>query len=215
MCQAGELMKSKRDLADEIEPLAAPPPAAFTPEQSLPHAFSVVANRVSLTLEQMYSQLFGLSVVGWRVIAMLGAHAPLSAKALAELTAMSQVNITRAVEQLVELKLVSRRVDAVDRRRVALRLSKDGKEVYNRVVPVLEACESALLAGIPDVDADALRRIMKVLVDRASLVLGENSDWQRVLETYARQPRPDKSDRHTRAPRVTAAEPGMNRRRPV
>jgi DNA-binding MarR family transcriptional regulator len=151
----------------------------------------VIANRVSLTLEQMYSQLFGLSVVGWRVIAMLGAHAPLSAKALAELTGMSQVNITRAVEQLVELKLVSRRMDTLDRRRVALRLSKEGQAVYDKVVPVLEACESALLAGMSDVDVKALRRIMKSLVERAALVLGEECEWQVVLETYAGTSRPN------------------------
>jgi DNA-binding MarR family transcriptional regulator len=102
------------------------PQGFMLPEHSLAHAFSILANRVSATLEKMYSQRFGLSVVGWRVLAILGTTSPLSAKALAELTAMDQVSISRAVEQLVNIKLVSRRVDASDRRRVVLRLSKKG-----------------------------------------------------------------------------------------
>jgi DNA-binding MarR family transcriptional regulator len=160
------------------------PAGFFLPEHSLPHACSFIANRVSLTLERMYGQLFGLSVVGWRVIAILGAHSPLSAKALAELTAMDQVSISRAVEQLANNKLVSRRTDTSDRRRVVLRLSKKGKDVYSQVVPVMYASENALISGLCGEDARAVRRIMEILVKRSAEILGDDCDWRIVLETY-------------------------------
>src|SRR3546814_3457578 len=106
------------------------PPAFFAPEHSLPHAFSVVANRISQMLERMYGEMFGISVVDWRIIAILGTHSPLSAKALAELTAMDQVSVSRAIDQLTNKKLVLRRVDTADRRRVALSLSKKRSEEH-------------------------------------------------------------------------------------
>jgi DNA-binding MarR family transcriptional regulator len=168
----------------DAPPAHALPEGFFLPEHSLPHAFSILANRVSHTLEKMYSQRFGLSVVGWRVVAILGTQSPLSAKALAELTAMDQVSISRAIEQLANIKMVSRRVDTSDRRRVVLRLSKKGEEVYNQIVPVLYASENALVSGLSKDDAQALRRIMDVLVPRSAKVLGYDCDWRTLLETF-------------------------------
>ncbi len=178
---------------DELQARALPP-GFYLPEHSLPHAFNVVANRVSLTLEKMYSEMFGLSVVGWRVLAILGTHSPLSAKALAELTAMDQVSISRAVEQLANKKLVSRRVDMADRRRVVLRLSKKGEEVYNQIVPVMYASENALVSGLCSEDVVSLRRIMKILVERSAKVLGDERDWQSLLEAYGYGPNSQHTD---------------------
>jgi DNA-binding MarR family transcriptional regulator len=173
-----------REQKTEYRAAVALPEKFFLPEHSLPHAFSILANRVSHTLEKMYSQLFGLSVVGWRVVAILGTQSPLSAKALAELTAMDQVSISRAVEQLATIKLVSRRVDPSDRRRVVLRLSKKGEEVYNQIVPVLYASENALVSGLSAEDARALRRIMDILVARSADLLGDDGDWRSLLDTF-------------------------------
>jgi DNA-binding MarR family transcriptional regulator len=175
---------SAREQKTDDRAAEALPEGFFLPEHSLPHAFSILANRVSHTLEKMYSQLFGLSVVGWRVVAILGTHSPLSAKALAELTAMDQVSISRAVEQLANIKLVSRRVDTSDRRRVVLRLSKKGEEVYSQIVPVLYASENALVSGLSAEDAQALRRIMDILVPRSAKLLGDDCDWRSLLERF-------------------------------
>jgi DNA-binding MarR family transcriptional regulator len=181
------LMKKAAAIADDKaqEPPPLPlPPSHFSPEHSLPHAFSVVATRISVMLEKMYSQQFGLSVVGWRIIAILGTHFPLSAKALGELTAMDQVSISRAVEQLAGKKLVSRRVDLADRRRVVLRLSKKGEEVYKQIVPVLYAGERALVSGLSESDEAALRRIMESMIERSAERLGEDCDWRALVEQY-------------------------------
>jgi DNA-binding MarR family transcriptional regulator len=183
MRSTGHSAAAREEKAEEKRSHALPE-GFFLPEHSLPHAFSILANRVSATLEKMYSQRFGLSVVGWRVVAILGTQSPLSAKALAELTAMDQVSISRAVEQLANIKLVSRRVDTSDRRRVVLRLSKKGEEVYNQIVPVLYASENALVSGLSDDDAKALRRIMDVLVARSARLLNDDCDWRTLLVAF-------------------------------
>ena len=158
------------------------PPASFAPEHSLPHAFSVVANRISQMLERMYGEMFGISVVDWRLIAILGTHSPLSAKALAELTAMDQVSVSRAIDQLTNKKLVLRRIDAADRRRVALSLSKKGLDVYNQVVPLLYASEAMLVARLPAADAASIHRIMEALVDVSGELFGVDNDWRAIIE---------------------------------
>lgn len=167
-------------IASDLDPLARPP-ASFAPEHSLPHAFSVVANRISQMLERMYGEMFGISVVDWRIIAILGTHYPLSAKALAELTAMDQVSVSRAIDQLSNKKLVLRRVDAADRRRVALSLSKKGLEIYNQVVPLLYAAEATLVARLPREDAAAINRIMEALVEVSEELFSPESDWRSII----------------------------------
>lgn len=167
-------------LDSEAVPLPEAP--EFTPEHSLPHAFSVVANRISHTLERMYGELFGISVVDWRIIAILGTHFPLSAKALAELTAMDQVSVSRAIEQLSNKKLVQRRVDSADRRRVALRLTKKGLDIYNRVMPLLSASEALLVAELSESDAATIRRIMQTLLERSGRIFASDADWRAIYE---------------------------------
>jgi len=157
--------------------------ASFTPENSLPHAFSVVANRISHMLERMYGELFGISVVDWRIIAILGTHYPLSAKALAELTAMDQVPVSRAIDQLFTKKLILRRTDKADRRRVALSLSKKGMEIYNQVMPLLYASEAMLISDLSDTDTAAIRRIMEMLVDRSGQLFASGKDWREVFSS--------------------------------
>ena len=178
MTTSTSMMESGRNSGASVARAA----SQFSPEHSLPHAFSVIANRISHSLERMYGELFGISVVDWRIIAILGTHFPLSAKALAELTAMDQVSISRAVEQLSKKKLVERRVDSEDRRRVALRLSKRGMDIYDRVMPMLAASEELLVADMSESEAELLRRMMEALLERSGRIFASEADWRSIYE---------------------------------
>jgi DNA-binding MarR family transcriptional regulator len=133
-------------------------------------------------LERMYSETFGISVVDWRIIAILGTHSPLSAKSLAELTGMDPVGVSRAIDQLTNRKLVLRRTDSADRRRIALNLSSKGLEIYNQVVPYLYASETALVSELSADDASTLRRIMDRLVERSGEIFGTGIDWRSIVD---------------------------------
>ena len=153
----------------------------FVTERFLPYQFSVIANRVSTTLHRMYALRFGLSVAGWRIIAILGARAPLSSRELSALLAMDPVAISRAVEQLVVAKLVSRRTDPKDRRRHQLRLTTEGRTVYDEIVPLAQGIERAILEPLAPKDRTALLRIMGTLTERSADILSEERDWREFL----------------------------------
>jgi len=157
------------------------PDGALPLDNWLPYQFSYVANCVSTTLAQVYEKRFGLTVTGWRIIAVLGAHAPISAKELADRTGMDQVSITRAIERLVRQGMVSRRQDSSDRRRVTLRLSKKGAEVNATVTPVARAIETELLQPLRSTERDTLHRLMEMVTSRATVVLDPARDWDSEL----------------------------------
>jgi DNA-binding MarR family transcriptional regulator len=162
--------------------VAADNEAEFALERFLPHQLSVITNRVSATLERMYSSRFGITVTGWRIMAVLGAQAPLSSRELSAEVAMDAVAICRAVDQLVGMGYVSRRTDPKDRRRHQLRLSAKGRSVYDEIVPLAKGIERAILDALPAADREALTRIMQTLAARSTHILSEDRDWREFLD---------------------------------
>ncbi|MGV6871932.1 MarR family winged helix-turn-helix transcriptional regulator [Pseudochelatococcus sp. B33] len=156
----------------------------FSPDSSLPHLVSVLANRASLVLYSMYSSRFGLSVMGWRIIAILGNHAPLSATTITEMIASDPVTVSRATAQLSKKRLIQRRIDKSDRRRQLLRLSDHGMEVYQQVLPLMYAVERAMLSGLDEEDRGHLMRIISRISGQTATLLGPDSDWERLLEDF-------------------------------
>ncbi len=152
----------------------------------LPYRCSVVANRVSACLQGMYGERFQLSVPGWRVMAVLGRHAPLSAKDVGERTAMDQVQVTRAVNQMASVNLISRRVDPSDRRRVVLRLSRRGQDAYAEIVPVAQRIEREILGILKPVEVEQLSSLMEKVRSRAEDVLPEGVDWRSFMDDALR-----------------------------
>ena len=174
---------TSRGGAEAIQADMGKEPVSFELERWLPHQFSFIANRVSAKLARMYGERFNLSVTGWRVIAVLGQHEPLSAKQLADRTGMDQVNITRAVTRLASQSMVSRRIDRDDRRRIILRLSKKGRAVFDVVLPLAESIEAAILEELTVAQTEELRRTVAALVQRTEVVLSDDRDWRSFVGT--------------------------------
>jgi DNA-binding MarR family transcriptional regulator len=141
--------------------------AAFALEHFLPYRLSVLTNTMSRAFARTYGRKFGLSIPEWRVMAVLGRFAPLSANAVAERTAMDKVRVSRAVARLMKVGLVDRAVASDDRRRSALKLSRAGKRVHEGIVPMARRFEAAFLASLPDADRAAFDRLVTRLMDNA------------------------------------------------
>ena len=60
----------------------------------------------------------------------------MSASQVAERTAMDKVQVSRALQRLVDGGKIERSVDAKDRRRSVLRLSSQGKALVRRITPL-------------------------------------------------------------------------------
>jgi len=153
----------------------------FRLEDWLPFEFSFVANRVSSMLARMYKERFKLSVVGWRVLAILNNESPLSAKQVAERSAMNAVNVSRAVAHLDRLGMVRRSSNAHDYRQVLLSPSKKGRLAYQQVLPLANAIEAELLQGMPDAQRRLLHQTMQTLARNAAARLDESRDWRSLL----------------------------------
>jgi len=132
-------------------------------DQFLPYRLSVVTNRISQGLAELYAERFGISITQWRVIAVLGREAGLSANEVSARTAMDKVAVSRAVARLLEQGLLKRQMRRDDKRRSVLQLSAKGERIYAQIVPLALDFERGLLDALDADERAALERALHKL----------------------------------------------------
>jgi DNA-binding MarR family transcriptional regulator len=134
----------------------------------LPYRLSVLSNAVSRRIADMYERDFNISIWQWRILAVLGETDGLTSTEVAARTLMDKPAVSRATSSLIERGLITRTSDTVDRRKSDLRLSQEGRNVYDAVIPRAIAYERDLLASLSRSDADTLHRLLTQLAHIAS-----------------------------------------------
>lgn len=134
--------------------------AGFRLESFLPYRLSVTTNRLSRAFAAQYEQEFGISIPEWRVIAVLGAFAPLSSNEICERTAMDKAKVSRAVATLLKKGAVARAAHATDQRLIQLTLSRQGRRTYEAIIPRARAIEAEVTKGLSKEDVVALHRVL-------------------------------------------------------
>ncbi|TDR48837.1 MarR family transcriptional regulator [Tahibacter aquaticus] len=133
-------------------------------EKFLPYRLSVLSNTVSQAIAREYEDRFQLSITEWRVVAVLGRYDGLSAREVAERTAMDKVAVSRAVAELMKDGRVRRATADHDKRQSVLSLTAKGRKVYNEVAPLALQHEQRLLAHLDVEEQLWLGRIIEKLL---------------------------------------------------
>jgi DNA-binding MarR family transcriptional regulator len=133
-------------------------------EKFLPYRLSVLSNTVSQAIAREYEDRFQLSITEWRVVAVLGRYDGLSAREVAERTAMDKVAVSRAVAELMKDGRVKRSTADHDKRQSVLSLTAKGRKVYDEVAPLALQHEQRLLAHLDAEEQHWLGRIIEKLL---------------------------------------------------
>ncbi len=142
---------------------AAENPADFALESFVPYRLSLLSNTVSEGIAATYRDAHGLSVTEWRVVAILGRFAGLTASDVMARGAMDKVAVSRAVGRLESRDLVRRTAHASDGRRMVLKLSRAGVRLFNQVVPRARDYERRLLEALSGGERAELDRLLDKL----------------------------------------------------
>ena len=129
----------------------------------VPYRLSVLTNRVSGAIARHYAERFDLSVPEWRVIAVLGQAPGLSAREVAQRTAMDKVQVSRAVQSLLGARRLTRTAHANDGRIAHLSLSAKGQAIYNEVVPLALSLERQFLSVLSQSEQKSLDTLLDKL----------------------------------------------------
>jgi DNA-binding MarR family transcriptional regulator len=127
-----------------------------------------LAAAVSQHLSAVYRARFALEIPAWRVMATVGQDLGCTAQHVADSTRMHKTRVSRAIAQLARRGLIERVASERDRRERALRLTRAGRRLYAKLVPLALARERALLACM----SGAERRSLLRGLDRLEQLLG-------------------------------------------
>ena len=133
-------------------------------EHFLPYRLSILSNTISQKIADDYQGRYDLSMTEWRVMAVLARFDGLSAREVAERTAMDKVAVSRALARLVEAGRVDRSTHDNDKRRSVLSLTDAGWSMHDEVAPMARAREREVLAKLDAEEQRWLNRILDKLL---------------------------------------------------
>jgi DNA-binding MarR family transcriptional regulator len=138
-----------------------------------------VARRIAGSLSRKYADEFNITIPEWRVIAHLAEQQACSSGEIGERTAMDKAKVNRAVTRLVASGLVLASTSTEDRRLNVLKLSRRGRDVYARIVPIALSHEASLLEALTPAEHRTLLEILVKLqrrLDSSKEFAGESGD---------------------------------------
>lgn len=153
--------------------------AARTIKDLLSYRIHRLANALSRGAALRYRQEFDVSLMEWRILALLGGFAPMTLKALAQQSGLDKSLASRAVAGLVARRLVLRAPGRADGREVALRLTAAGQRLHQGLMRAALERDAAFNACLtPQEEAVLTRAIRKLEAEarrQVALVAGEDA----------------------------------------
>ncbi|WP_424137836.1 MarR family winged helix-turn-helix transcriptional regulator [Roseomonas chloroacetimidivorans] len=123
-----------------------------------------LANTLSQGAARRYKAEFEVSLMEWRMLALLGDFAPMTLKQLALESGLDKSLASRAISELVKRRLVLRTPGTDDAREVSLRLSESGRRVYEGLMRSARARDAAFNAALSPAELATLDSLLEKLM---------------------------------------------------
>lgn len=138
-------------------------PGAFSVHEFAPYHFALLSSRMSKALTTT-CEASGLTLIEWRLLAIIASGERLSAANVASQSTMDPVAVHRAVMSLLRRALILRVGDEGDMRIKRLVLTPFGRRAYEDVVPAAALIERKLLGVLSAAEAKSLNRTLQKLL---------------------------------------------------
>ena len=136
-----------------------------------PFRLNRLAAEVSAALSSEYRERYGLDIPEWRVLATLGfRNEACSAQYIVHCTRTHKSTISRAVTALMKRQLVERVENEDDRREFRLRMTRQGRALYQKLIPRLKRKEQEILSCLSAQERKNFARILGKIESSLGLV---------------------------------------------
>jgi DNA-binding MarR family transcriptional regulator len=127
----------------------------------------------------LYRRELGLSEVEWRILAIVGDHAPLTLAALVEILGLDKGQLSRSVTALVKRRILTRTADPQDSREVRIALTPRGEETFDALIGLALNRNRELVAGLSGTEVAALLAALERLLANAKSMLAHSLEQAR------------------------------------
>lgn len=137
--------------------------------QSLAHDLLIAAaNKVSRGASRALLKTFGIGLVEWRILRLLGGDGKTAASRICTELDLDKAAVSRSLAVLERLGSISRAADARDGRTRLLGLTPAGLDLHRQVVAVADRREKALFKGFAPEDVVTLAGLLRQLHENAT-----------------------------------------------
>lgn len=155
--------------------MASSPNPATGIKQLISYRLHVLANLSARWAETRYQRRFGLKLLEWRAMALLGGYPPQSLTELARGAGLEKSYASRTVAGLIQRGLVASTPDDRDGRGKRFALTRTGRTLYRKVFEDAVARSEAWLAVLTDTETASLMDMLQRLTDQARLLESADS----------------------------------------
>ena len=136
-------------------------PLSYDLDTAVGYAIGHTAHRLKMGLRRAFTAAgHDVTPEQWVVLYRLYESQGLTQVELGERTVKDKTSITRILDRLENKVLAERRRDANDRRSQRIFLTPDGRNLVEKLVPLVRAYAAEAFADVPAEDRDHLRRIL-------------------------------------------------------
>ena len=130
----------------------------------LPCRFKAINERTLRLLAETHESL-GITAPEFNIMVILAEHDDISTRYINKISGMDKATITRALDRLIDKKLISRRKSKMDSRLVKLKLTAKGKRDFARIEEAALAWEREFLKGVKLNELNTLLNTLTKLED--------------------------------------------------
>lgn len=159
-------LESRRLPRNRPAPGHASPPGEITIKELLSYRIHRLANALSQGAARRYRAEFDVSLMEWRILALLGDYAPMTLKDLARQSGLDKSLASRTVSGLVERRLVTCGVGTEDAREVSLRLSAAGRRSFEGLMRSARARNDVFLDALSAEE----RKVLDAAIDKLTAI---------------------------------------------
>ncbi len=121
---------------------------------------AIFSNRVSRAASRFYRERYGIGVVEWRVLMFIGRANETSANRICSETDLDKGAVSRSLNVLARMGVVSVKADGADSRRHNVALTAKGRALHDRIVPVALERQRDLLHDLSPAEVETLKDII-------------------------------------------------------
>lgn len=129
----------------------------------LTYRLSRVQAKLNAQATRMLREASGITLLQWRVIALVGAAGQTRLSDLSKEAALDKGMLSRNLKTLIEEGIVTAQLDENDHRAQILSLSPKGEAVFARTLPVSRRRQDILRADLSDEELRVFRRVLDKL----------------------------------------------------
>ncbi|MEI2735235.1 MAG: MarR family transcriptional regulator [Rhodoblastus sp.] len=168
--------RREKPAALEVAADARSSPNALDLENYVPAFLTWIANKLSSSASLIYRRRFGIGIVEWRIMALLGVEPWITAGRICEVIGLDKAGVSRSVRFLLDKGLAETRYRDNNNRRQFIALTHAGIELHDRIAVVARAREEQLLTGFSDAERAAAVRLLARMHENLPLVRDELSN---------------------------------------